>query len=976
MRGHTNPFRIEPRAWRGLVLLAISLFLNFGTIASAQDSTPQFVEIYWQDSKVLAVPEVTSVTVLDESICRAEVSTDQIHFFGLVRGETAAFVWLKKQRLTLRVSVVAAPEKLPPPRLSQSALDALGHGVIGSSMQAFIDPQGNTDYFFLHHFEWQQQFDQNRLSIHGQVQDSTASGAPLFNTNSVSVQYTTPRTDLKLIDFPLFLNGGLEANVSSYSAYNVYTIRGADVTFHRGANEYEFFGGTTLPSYYLTLSGTRDIAGFNFSRTQSEKLHLYGTTGWVNAPFQVSTSQVQRENSFFQTTGFVYRPSLPWAVQGSLGGSTRGGLAQGVVSYTGENLTAFASGTSSAANFPLNQLQIFFAGGSSIAVGTTLRLNRHIGGSLYAQHSDTKATAFFPVGGKSDYLNPNLSFSFTPREAVTLNYTYTRDSSGLALLGRSQGHRLDALFNSRLGGGISNTAEITSGALSDPLQLNATGQFSARDSVTFPIRGSYLTVDFQHTNNNPSLVNRLNQEIGLLSPALQQLFLMDPLGFVDSPQLDPALRALLLNLQPTDTEVSVSGQFHIRNKLNLSPNVGYVLNAAGLGRNTNSKLFGYTLTYQITPTLQMISSLANVYLLDSQLTGVRRTTVITIGFNKSMRGTPEWLLAVHPHKRTIQGRVFSDLNVNGAYNTGEPGLPGVRVELSTGETVRTDSQGRFEFAGLAPNIYRVIVPLNQFTQAVRVTTPTDVRVDLINEKTAEVNFGIVNFARVIGNVFNDYRMDGKRQPDASGVRAIRLNFTGNGVNRKVVSDGAGDYELYGVPPGDYQLNLDRSTLPPNYVARSESVNIHVNPTATVVQDIPVQALRSVSGHVYFRPSSAVTPNGSTSGPQDLKPNGLPNRPSGTSKAGNATPQPLAGVRLIIDHTTVTTDAGGGFVLRNLPAGELTLTLIPTRSLPPGLAVPEGKLRLPLEPIQVENATIFISNPELLKYILPVSGAEK
>jgi len=973
MRGHTNSFRIETRAWLAPALFAISLFPAFETIARAQDSTPQQVEIYWQGSKILALPGVTSVTILDESICRAEVSADQIHFFGLLRGETVAFVWLNQQRLTLRINVVAPPEIIPPPRLSQSALDALGNGAVGSMMQSFIDPQGNVVYFFLHHFDWQQQFDKDRLTIHGQVQDSSAQGAPLFNTNTVSVEYSTPRTDLKLIDFPLFVNGGLETKVSSYSTYNVYAIRGGDVTLHRGANEFEFFGGTTIPSYYLTLSDTRDIAGFNFSRKQNENLYLYGTTGWVNAPFQISTSQLQRENSFFQTAGLVYRPSLPWAVQGSLGASTRGGLAQGVVSYTGEKLTAFASGTSSSADFPLNQLQLFFGGGASIAVGTTLRLNRHIGASLYAQHSDTKATAFLPLAGKSDYLNPNLSFSFTPREAAILNYTYTRNDSGIGPAGRTQGHRIDALLNSRFGAGISNTAEITSGALADPLQLNANSLFTALDSATFPIHGSYLTVDFQHTNNDPSLVNRLNQEIGLLSPALQQLFLTDPLGFVDSPQLDPALRALLLNLQPTDTEVSVSGQFRIRSKLNLSPNVGYTRNAAGLGRTTDSKLFGYTLTYQITPTLQMISSLANVYLLNSQLTGVTRTTVITIGFNKSMRGTPSWLLAVHPHKRSIQGRVFSDLNVNGAYNNGEPGLAGVRVELSTGETVRTDSQGRFEFPGLGPNVYRVIVPLNQFTQAVRVTTPTDVRVDLIDEKTAEVNFGIVNFARVIGTVFNDYRMDGQRRPDASGMRAIRLTLTGKDLNRTVVSDGAGDYELYEVAPGDYQLTLDRSTLPPNYVAPSESVNIHVDPTATVVQDVPVQALRSVSGHVYFKPSGAAGPS---TGPSGQKPSGPPNDAKGNSETGNATPQPLAGVRLIIDHTTVTTDAGGGFVLRNLPAGELTLTLIPTRPLPPGLAVPVGKLRLPLEPIQVENATIYISNPELLKYILPASDNEK
>lgn len=62
-------------------------------------------------------------------------------------------------------------------------------------------------------------------------------------------------------------------------------------------------------------------------------------------------------------------------------------------------------------------------------------------------------------------------------------------------------------------------------------------------------------------------------------------------------------------------------------------------------------------------------------------------------------------------------------------------------------------------------------------------------------------------------------------------------------------------------------------------------------------------------------------------------------------------------------------------MRDLPAGELTLTLVPTRPLPPGMAVPAGRMRLPREPIQVENATIVLSNPELLNYLLPVPATK-
>jgi hypothetical protein len=487
------------------------------------------------------------------------------------------------------------------------------------------------------------------------------------------------------------------------------------------------------------------------------------------------------------------------------------------------------------------------------------------------------------------------------------------------------------------------------------LQLNAAGQFIARDIFDFPVPGGYLTVGVQHTRQDPSLVNRLNQEINLLPPDLQQLFLSDPLAFVNSPELDPGLRALLQNLQPTDTEFTLNGQFHLGERLNLSPNVAYFRNAFGLGHNANSKLFGYSLSYQVTSTLQLISTLSNVYLLDSQIAGVRRTTVVTVGFNKALRGTSKMVFPFHPAKRSVSGRVFRDLNVNGAWNQGEPGLPGVRVDLSNGQSVRTDAQGFYEFAGLAPGTYRVSVSIGQFTERVRVTTPTDVRVELLQEKTAEVNFGIVNFARVMGNVFNDYRLDGNRQPDANGVRGIKLALSGNGVTRRVSSDGSGDYELYEVPPGDYQLTLDRSTLPPNYVASADSAPIHVEPTATVVQDMPVQALRSVAGHVYFRAIASGQPGTKT---------------NQTSAAESSTLQPLAGIQLTIDHIRTVSSADGSFVLRNLPAGDLTLRLVPVRPLPPGLSAPAGRMRLPHEPIQAENATIIISNPELLKYLLP------
>ena len=65
---------------------------------------------------------------------------------------------------------------------------------------------------------------------------------------------------------------------------------------------------------------------------------------------------------------------------------------------------------------------------------------------------------------------------------------------------------------------------------------------------------------------------------------------------------------------------------------------------------------------------------------------------------------------------TIGDFVFEDLDEDGIQDTGEPGIEGVLVELldgngnTTGQTTTTDSNGAYEFAGLAPGDYKVRFP--------------------------------------------------------------------------------------------------------------------------------------------------------------------------------------------------------------------------------------------------------------------------
>jgi hypothetical protein len=920
-----------------LALLAVCVFaLGYGT-ATAQDTASQLVEISWQKSTVLPVPGVTGVVILDEQVSRAEVSAGKIEFFGVSRGETVAFIWADGERISLRVRVVAPAFKLPALRSKGNELEALGAGVIGSSLQSSIGPTGNANWFQLHHLDWQQQSDGKRIAVRGQVQNSNVAGAPEFNVNTASVTYETPSMKLSLMDYLLELHSNADARMSPYSAYNVQMLRGANLMLRRGAYQMEFFGGATIPSHYLTLRGTRDAAGFSIKHRAGDRIYTYATTGWVSSPFTASDSSVQRQNGIFQTVGFAYKPAAKWTVEGLGGASTRGQMAEGTVSYAGEAFTTFLTGTRSSPSFPLNALQLTVTGSSSVTTGATARLNSRITGSTYFQHSATPLATFLLAQGASDYFNSNLSLALSDRHAITLNHAYTNNRSLLTLTGQNQ--RLDLGVHSRVAGRVSNSIQLTLDKLNDPSLLNSSAQFSVRESLSVPIPTGSITAGVQHTRRDPSLVRRLRDQMDVLTPTLQELFLLNPAAFVQSSDLPPDVRSLLEHLQLSDTEASISAQFHVGKRLNVNANAGYIRNIQGLNRNSNTRLLGYSMSYQMLPDVQLVSSVSNVFLFNPQHAQFERTTVMTIGFNKRFGGVPRWLVPFHSQKGTIRGRVFRDLNLNGTFNSEEPGLSGVQVEIENEhKTAVTDAEGRFEFSGVNPGSHQVRLLLGEHAGSFRLTGPAEVRTELLEQKMAEVYFGVVNFSRLMGNVFNDHLLDGERQPDANGLRSVALKLRGNEGVRTLMTDGAGDYVVNDIAPGDYELSVDRSTLPENFVGPEEPFRFHVAPVTTLVHDIPIRAIRSISGHVYYSDSS----------------------------------KPLAGVQLQIGQTVVTTDADGSFVLRNLPSGPTMLSTVAARPLPVGLATPAGKTTLPREPIQVTNVTIVISNPELLPYLLPAN----
>src|SRR5205823_8633773 len=186
-------------------------------------------------------------------------------------------------------------------------------------------------------------------------------------------------------------------------------------------------------------------------------------------------------------------------------------------------------------------------------------------------------------------------------------------------------------------------------------------------------------------------------------------------------------------------------------RLNFAPNYTYTRNAEGSGTNTSGNLFGYNLTYMLSPSMQLHSSLSNNLVWNTRQQDVQRTTLLTVGVTKRFNSMPTWVVP-HEHKFKFSGQVYRDNNINGVFNQGEPGLAGLAVELENGKQTTTDAHGHFEFSGLERGTYRVVLPLAQFHEPVRVTNAMDVSMDLFDQKVVKLEFGVVNFARVLGSV--------------------------------------------------------------------------------------------------------------------------------------------------------------------------------------------------------------------------------
>ena len=406
--------------------------LAFGQGAEARP-LPSLVEIYWYSSQTVTIPGATSMVVLDPEVARAELGGDVIRFVGLERGETVALGYADGKPFSIRIRVNERPQIAPPPLLGR---EEMAQGLVSSSLQT-SNIDGRNTLAVMNGFSWSQLAGKDgHINFFTQIEDANYSGGHYFNPRTATLLYHDPKLEVQALDFAVNLtNGQTNRNMGPFALLDTVMVRGLDLTLTRGRNQYSYFAGTTLPSFYLTLGSTRDLAGFAFQQQRTEKLALFSSASYINAPTDMSAILSGRRNNFMYTGGFNYLMNDRWAMQATTGASNHGELGRGTLSYVGKRSSLFATASSSPALFPLNQIESIYSGMSSYKAGWTFRITPWLSESVNYQHTITAAAGGIIRAGSSDFVSPGVTFkagpnqdvSFTTRTAAT-----TADSAAIA----------------------------------------------------------------------------------------------------------------------------------------------------------------------------------------------------------------------------------------------------------------------------------------------------------------------------------------------------------------------------------------------------------------------------------------------------------------------------------------------------------------------------------------------------------------
>ena len=280
--------------------------------------------------------------------------------------------------------------------------------------------------------------------------------------------------------------------------------------------------------------------------------------------------------------------------------------------------------------------------------------------------------------------------------------------------------------------------------------------------------------------------------------------------------------------------------------------------------------------------------------------------------------------------------VFFDGNADHLQGAGEPGIPGVVLELRDTAgfllgTATTDADGHYRFEVDAGS-YQVTPAASNFNAGGALygyiaTIATQITQTVSNDNVLTYDFGYRGTASLGDRVWLDADGDGVQDSGETGLNGVTvelLNGSGN-TYATTVTAGDGDYSFDHLPPGTYSVRVVAATLPAGVAPTFDLDGTGTANTATL--SLAAGAHRTDADFGY-RGTASLGDSVWT----DTNGNGV--QESGEAGLDGVTVRLYDGANNLV--ATAVTAGGGLYAFNFLPAGTFTVT-VDASTLPAGTA---------------------------------------
>jgi hypothetical protein len=175
----------------------------------------------------------------------------------------------------------------------------------------------------------------------------------------------------------------------------------------------------------------------------------------------------------------------------------------------------------------------------------------------------------------------------------------------------------------------------------------------------------------------------------------------------------------------------------------------------------------------------------------------------------------------------ITGRAFLDENMNGIFdaNIDQP-IADIKIMLDNAQAAVTDVRGFYRFEQIEPGAHTVLAGLEGLPADMVFSDAQERTMAILPYRENILNFSVVRTGRISGKVtYLDY----SGNPDAPMERPLPDVRIIAGPQHDSFSELNGIFLINDLPPGSYELSLDRETLPPGYVSQPPSIQVRIKP---------------------------------------------------------------------------------------------------------------------------------------------------